>query len=452
MLSLIISLIGVMITILLVVGIHEAGHFFVAKWCNIKVLKFSIGFGKALYTWHDKSGTEYVLAAVPLGGYVKMLDEEEEDVPESEKHLAFNRQPFYKKFAVIAAGPICNFILAFVIYWLLFVVGFVSIAPVIGKVAPNSIAAHAGIKPQQEVVQLAGKEVHGWLSVIIELLSRAGDKSTLDLQLKESGSPGLKTSVLNLSDWHMDNLRPDPLQSIGITPYEPVVPTVIGKIVEDSPAAHSGLLSGDQITAINGKATQDWYALINIFMDKPDETLMFTVKRHDKIIILPVKIGDKRSFWFQKYGYLGMSPSFEWPKELLRHNQYGPIAAISHAWDDVLMFTNMNFMVFGKIVTGKISLESLGGPITIFENAGTALNNGIMSFLSFLAFLSISIGVINILPIPGLDGGHLLFQVIELIRRKPIEERVLHLFYRFGMIFLLLLMVQALVNDLMRLS
>jgi regulator of sigma E protease len=154
----------------------------------------------------------------------------------------------------------------------------------------------------------------------------------------------------------------------------------------------------------------------------------------------------------QKYGYLGLSPAFEWPKELLRHNQYGPIAAISHAWDDVAMFTNMNFMVFGKIITGKISLESLGGPITIFQNAGTALNNGVMSFLSFLAFLSISIGVINVLPIPGLDGGHLLFQVIEFIRRKPIEERTLNLFYRFGMIFLLLLMVQALVNDLMRLS
>jgi regulator of sigma E protease len=452
MLSLIISLIGMMITILLVVGIHEAGHFFVAKWCNIKVLKFSIGFGKALCTWHDKSGTEYVLAAIPLGGYVKMLDEDEQEVPEHEKHLAFNRQPFYKKFAVIAAGPVCNFILAFVIYWALFVVGFVSIAPVIGKVTPDSIAAHAGIKPQQEVVKLADKEIHGWLSIIIELLSRAGDKSTLTMELKNLGSKTPTIVSLNLTDWHMDNLRPDPLMSIGITPYEPVIPNVIGKVVQDSPAAHGGLLSGDQITAINGKATEDWYALTNIFMDKPEETLKFTVKRHGKEIVIPVKIGVKRSYWMQKYGYLGLSPAFEWPKELLRHNQYGPIAAISHAWDDVAMFTNMNFMVFGKIITGKISLESLGGPITIFQNAGTALNNGVMSFLSFLAFLSISIGVINVLPIPGLDGGHLLFQVIEFIRRKPIEERTLNLFYRFGMIFLLLLMVQALVNDLMRLS
>jgi regulator of sigma E protease len=185
MLNIIISIIGIIITILLVVGIHEGGHFLMAKWANIKVLRFSIGFGKALCTWHDKSGTEYVLAAIPLGGYVKMLDEDEEDVPESEKHLAFNRQPFYKKFAVIAAGPISNFVLAFLIYWALFIVGFVSIAPVIGKVAPNSIAAQAGIKPQQEISQLEGKEVHSWMNIIIKLLSRAGDQSSLVLGMKE---------------------------------------------------------------------------------------------------------------------------------------------------------------------------------------------------------------------------------------------------------------------------
>ncbi|MES2218602.1 MAG: RIP metalloprotease RseP [Pseudomonadota bacterium] len=450
MLNLLISLIGIVITILLVVGIHETGHFLVAKWSNIKVLRFSIGFGKALFTWHDKSGTEYVLAAIPLGGYVKMLDEDEDNVPESEKHLAFNRQPFYKKFAVIAAGPISNFVLAFIIYWLLFVVGFVSIAPVVGNVTPHSIAEQAGIKPQQEIIQLDGKEVHSWMNIIIQLLSGVGDRFTMDMTIKDKKT--VKTVNLNLTNWHMDNLRPDPLLSIGITPFEPVIPNVIGKVVSNSPAAHGGILSGDQITAINGKATNDWYALINVFMDKPNQTLMFSVKRNNKMMVLPVKIGVKRSYWLQSYGYLGMAPAFEWPKELLRVNQYGPVAALGHAWQDVAMFTNMNFMVFRKILTGKISLESLGGPITIFENAGTALNNGVMSFLSFLAFLSISIGVINILPIPGLDGGHLFFQVIELIRRKPLEERALTLFYRFGMIFLLLLMVQALVNDLMRLG
>jgi regulator of sigma E protease len=452
MLNILISIIGILITILLVVGIHEAGHFLVAKWSNIKVLRFSIGFGKALYTWHDKSGTEYVLAAIPLGGYVKMLDEDEADVQENEKHLAFNRQPFYKKFAVIAAGPICNFILAFVIYWSLFVVGFVSIAPVIGKVAPNSIAARAGLKPQQEIMSLAHKEIHSWMNVIIQLLTQAGDKTTLNMEVRDSSLATLKNINLDLINWHMDNLRPDPLASIGITPYEPVIPTLIGKVVADSPAAQSGIQVGDQITAINGKATEDWYALINEFMDKPNQTLQFTIKRNNKLVTLPVKIGVKRSLFLQSYGYLGMSPSYEWPKELLRHNKYGPIDALSHAWQDVVMFTNMNFIVFGKILTGKISLESLGGPITIFQNAGTALNNGIMSFLSFLAFLSISIGVINVLPIPGLDGGHLLFQVIELVRRKPLEEKALILLYRFGMIFLLLLMVQALVNDLMRLG
>jgi regulator of sigma E protease len=453
MLSILVSFIGILITILLVVGIHEFGHFIVAKWSGIKVLRFSIGFGKALYTWHDKSGTEYVLAAIPLGGYVKMLDDEEDEVPAADKHLAFNYQPFYKKFAVIAAGPISNFVLAFFIYWLLFVIGFVSVAPVIGSVEPNSIAANAGLQAQQEIVQVDNKETHGWMNVIIHLLSRAGDQSFLSLQVKNrDANHTTKLYSLNLANWHMSDLRPDPLKSIGITPYEPVIPAILGKVLKGSPAEKSGLLVGDQITAINGKAAGDWYAMLDLFSDKPYQKLIFTIKRGQKTVTLPVTIGAKYSFFHQPYGYLGMAPAFEWPKEFLRLNKYGPIDAISHAGADVKMFTDMNFIVFGKILTGKISLESLGGPITIFQSAGTALNNGVLSFLSFLAFLSIAIGVINILPIPGLDGGHMFFQIIELIRRKPLEPRAQILFYRFGMILLLLLMVQALVNDLLRLT
>lgn len=453
MLNILISIIGIIITIFLVVGIHELGHFLVAKAVGIKVLRFSIGFGKALLSWHDKKGTEYVIAAIPLGGYVKMLDENEDNVATKELHMAFNRQPFYKKMAVIAAGPISNIIFAFFIYWLLFVIGFVTIAPIIGKVAPNSIAALAGLQPQQEILQIDNKSTHNWTTVIIDLLARAGDKDSMKMQVKGLDAKDAlpQVHILNLSAWHMNDLKPDPLDSIGITPFEPVIPSVIGKIVANSPAMAAGLKSGDKILAIDGRPVADWPAVIDITLAHPNETLTFNLERNKEKISVAVAIGAKRHLFAAKTGYLGLSPDFVFPKELLRKNKYGPIDALSHAWQDTAMFTNMNFIVLKKMFTGKISLRSLGGPITIFESAGAALNNGILSFLSFLAFLSISIGIINIVPVPGLDGGQLLFQIIETVTRRPISERALTLFYRLGIIFLLLIMVQALVNDILRL-
>jgi regulator of sigma E protease len=451
MLNIIISIIGVIITILLVVGVHELGHFLVAKWSGVKVLRFSIGFGKALYTCHDKSGTEYVLAAIPLGGYVKMLDEDEADVPSNEKHLAFNRQPIYKKMAIIAAGPIFNLLFAFVIYWVLFVVGFTSVAPIIGKIVPHSVAAEAGLEPQQEILRIDDKYTNSWMSIIVNLLSRAGDNDTLKIAVRNINTDSPKDYRLDLANWHMDKLRPDPLASLGITPYEPIIPNVIGKVITGSPAEKAGLQKDDQIVAINEKPVTDWITMVDRFIAHPEETLHFSVKRHNQIIKLPVTIGASRNIFWQTTGYLGMAPAFDWPKNMLRSNKYGPVTALSHAWQDVELFSNMNFIVFGKMITGKISLESLGGPITIFESAGSALNNGLMPFFSFLAFLSISIGIINIIPIPGLDGGHLLFQVIEFVTRRPMAQRAQLLLYRFGLIALLLLMVQALVNDILRL-
>jgi regulator of sigma E protease len=451
MLNIIISIIGVLVTILLVVGVHELGHFLVAKWSGVKVLRFSIGFGKSLCTWHDKSGTEYVLAAIPLGGYVKMLDESEENVPESEKHLSFNRQPIYKKAAIIAAGPFFNLLFAFVIYWALFMIGFTSVAPVIGKVIPHSVAAEAGIQPQEEILRVDDQFTNSWMSVIVNILSRAGETSTLKMELRKLNTDITKEYSLNLTNWHMDSLRPDPLASIGIETYEPFIPNVIGKVVPDSPAEKSGLQKGDEIIAVNNKPITDWISLVDSFTNHPSEVLSFKLKRNNQTIILPITIGASHNIFWQARGYLGMSPAFEWPKNLLRTNKYGPITALTHAWQDVKLFTNMNFIVFGKMVTGKISLESLGGPITIFESAGSALNNGILPFLSFLAFLSISIGIINIIPIPGLDGGHLLFQLIEFVIRRPISQNAQMLLYRFGLIALFLLMAQALVNDILRL-
>lgn len=450
MLTILLSVLGIIITIFLIVGIHEFGHFIVAKLCGIKVLTFSIGFGKSFAKWHDKQGTEYVLAYIPLGGYVRMLDESEAPVPDNEKKYAYNRQPIYKKIAVIVAGPLFNFLFAFLLYWCLFVIGFVTIAPVIGNVTPNSIAAQAQIQPQDEIQQIDNKPTRTWIAVIINILMHAGDNTSLSMQVKNSAG-GSEVHQLNLKDWQLDNLRPDPLKSIGIAPYEPTIPNVIGKVLPNSPAAKAGLKPGDKVISIANKPVKDWLNIIDNVSIAPLQTLNFTVIRSNHKIVIPVVIGKRFQLFSSGTGYLGMSPDFIFPKNLLLKNKYGPIDAFYYAWQDTLLFLNMNFIVLKKIILGKISLASLGGPITIFESAGNALNNGIMAFMSFLAFLSISIGVINILPVPGLDGGHLLMQSIEAIIRRPLPEKIQIIMYKLGLFLLIFIMFQALMNDILRL-
>lgn len=363
MLTIFIALLGIIITILVVVGIHEFGHFIVARLCGIKVLRFSLGFGKSLYRWHDKKGTEYVIAAIPLGGYVKMLDENEGEVPAKERHLAYNNQSLSKRAAVVIAGPLFNILFSAFIYWVLFVVGVTTVRPVIGTITPHSIAAEAGLKPQQEILQIDNQPVSSWYGVVIKMLLRTGDNNSMQLQTQSLNSTKKQNYTLNLSSWHMDELKPDPLSSLGIVPYQ---------------------------------------------AKKPSELL-------------------------------------------LRKNKYNFYQAIPHAYAQTRDFVKLNVIFIGKMLVGKVSIKSLGGPITIFASAGTALNHGLIPFMSFIAFLSIAVGVINIVPIPGLDGGHLLFQGIELIMRRPLSQRVQLLFYKLGIILLLLLIVQALANDLMRL-
>lgn len=364
--SIVIAILGILLTILFVIGTHEAAHFIAARWLGVKVLRFSIGFGKALFRWHDKTGTEYVFALIPLGGYVKMLDENEGNVPENELSQAYNRQPFYKKFLIVLAGPASNIFCAFILYWLIFMIGFVTVKPIIGNVTPHSIAAEAGLKPNQEILSIDNSTIHSWTGVLFRLMTHIGDHDHLIIETAPVKNKKSQSYSLDLTNWHMDELQPDPLTSLGIKPYEPAAPKYI------------------------------------------------------------------------------------WPKETLRTLKFGPVTAAAYAWRQIHDLTYFNVVLFGKMFTGKLSLKSLGGPITIFESAGDALNAGYLAFMGFLAFLSISIGIINILPIPGLDGGHLFIQAIEAIIRRPIPERYLLLLFRIGFIFILFVLVQALVNDVLR--
>lgn len=447
----ILSVLGILITIFFVIGIHEYAHFITARCLGVKVLRFSIGFGHSLFTWHDKRGTEYVIAAIPLGGYVKMLDENEGEVPEQELPFAFNRQLFYKKFLIVLAGPTSNIVSAIVLYWLVFVIGFVTIKPVIGSVIPHSIAAEAGLKSDRVITALDERPVASWTNVLLRLMTHLGDQKQVTLQTQSLQGQSTQTHELDLSHWHMDELNPNPLLSLGIKPFEPRLPLIIGVIQPGSAAAKADLRIGDKIVALDRVPIQTWEALITRIHASPNKTVTIAIKRQKKMHNVSVTIDEKTHWFSSSQGSLGIGPTIQWPPAYLTTVKYSALEAIPYAWREVTDFTYFNLVLFGKMLTGKLSLQSLGGPITIFESAGDALNSGFLAFISFLAFLSISIGIINLLPIPGLDGGHLLFQLIEAVLGRPLPDRYLIILFRLGFIFLLFVLIQALVNDILRL-
>lgn len=449
MMHVIISLAGILITIFFVIGTHESAHFLMARAVGVKVLRFSIGFGKTLWRWQDKRGTEYVLSLIPLGGYVRMLDENEGDVAPEDRARAFNTQPYYKKFLIVLAGPLMNIACAFVLYWMIFMIGFTTVKPIIGNITPDSIAAQAGLKPQQEIVAADGHTISSWTSFMLRLITHAGDQDHFSVGIKTTA--GIQNHSLDLMHWQLDGLTPDPLGSLGIAPYTPNIPLVIGYMAEGSPAMQSPLKMQDKLIAVNHTPIKTWDEVINFIVNHPDVSLTFTIERDGKSLTVPVMIGHQRNMLLQKSGYLGIGPNFTWPPELLRDVKYTPLAAFQPAWEQIYDFTYFNFLLVGKLITGKLSLQSLGGPITIFDSAGNALNVGLLAFLGFLAFLSISIGVINLLPIPGLDGGHLFLQTIEFIIRRPVPVRVLDVLYRFGFMLIIFVLLMSLINDFLRL-
>lgn len=452
MLHIAFSILGMLLTILFVIGTHEAAHFYMARAVGVKVLRFSIGFGKTLFRWHDKSGTEYVFALLPLGGYVKMLGEsDDKEIPPDDLHRAYHHQPFYKKFLIVLAGPVSNILCAFLLYWLIFMLGFVTIKPVIGSITPNSIAAKAGMQPMQAIERIDGNITHTWTGAAFRLLVHIGTGDQIAIATKKLTTQETKSYSLDTTSWKMNDLTPDPLTSLGIVPYEPSIPLIIGVINQSSPAAQSGLKINDKILAIAHQPMKNWLDIMTIIQQHPNQTVKFIIERKGKKKKINVNIGYQRDLWLKKIGYLGIAPTVTIPPELLETVKYTPLAALSRAGEEITNFTYFNLVLFGKMFTGKLSLHSLGGPITIFTSAGETLNYSWIAFIGFLAFLSLSIGIINFLPIPGLDGGHLLMQIIELIIRRPIPDRIQSLLIRLGFAFLIWIFIQAVVNDVLRL-
>ena len=444
-------IVGTLIALGVLVTFHEFGHFWVARRCGVKVLRFSVGFGTPLLRWHDRHGTEFVVAAIPLGGYVKMLDEREGEVPAELLGQTFNRKSVRQRFAIVSAGPIANFLLALLFFWLIAMLGTQQVRPVIGQVLPGTPAAEAGLQPGQEILAVDGKAVNGWGAVNLQLVRRLGETGTLQVRVSEPDSTVESDYQITLNAWLRGADEPDPIQSLGLQPWRPAVPAVLAHIDPSGPAQAAGLRSGDRLLSLDGVALRDWQDLVERVRARADQQVVLDIEREGQQLSLPVRLvgrGDGEA----RQGYLGAGVSgVDWPAEMLREIRYGPLDAV---WQGVQRTWSMSALTLdslGKMLFGELSVKNLSGPITIAKVAGTSAQSGLADFLNFLAYLSISLGILNLLPIPVLDGGHLLFYLYEWARGKPLPERVQAWGMQIGITLIIGVMLLALFNDLGRL-
>ncbi|MGL5742103.1 MAG: RIP metalloprotease RseP [Legionella sp.] len=446
------TLLYFLLALVLLVTIHEYGHFQIARWCVVKVLRFSFGFGPILARWSDKKGTEYAWSLFPLGGYVKMLDESEGDVAENERHLAFNNQSLWKRAAIVLAGPLCNFLFAFVALWLVLVIGMHSLAPMIESVRPDSIAARAGLTAKEEIIALNDTKINSWRDFQYALMPLVGSRETIHLTVKSLVNGQQHQVSLPLADWQLDSKKPDPLKSLGIEPFIPSIPPIVGEVIPDSPAANAGLKNGDKILSVDGTLFDDWLFLVDYVQARPDTQLSLVIKRNGTLQNITIHTGSQENKG-KTEGFLGVrSQKVKWPTHWLRMEREQPLTALGTALKQTLQLTSTTFTLMGRLVTGRLGLNSISGPVGIAQGAGDSGRSGLVSYLFFLALVSISLGALNLLPIPMLDGGHLLYYLLEAIRRKPLSEGLKSAGAYVGLLLLVALMFIALTNDLSRLT
>ncbi|ATH77630.1 MULTISPECIES: RIP metalloprotease RseP [Halomonadaceae] len=446
------NILAVIVVLGLLVTFHEFGHFWVARRCGVKVLRFSVGFGKPLWSTVDRHGTEFAVAAIPLGGYVKMLDEREAPVPEDQLDQAFNRKTVWQRIAIVAAGPIANFLLAIVAYWALFVAGTTTVAPIVGPVTPNSPAAEAGLPQGSEITAIQGDAMRSWEEINLKLVSMIGFNGELEIEARPEGSSASRAYQLPISRYMVRQDPPQPLETLGFVPWRPDVPAVLGQVLEGQAAAEAGLQPGDRITSLNGEPVRDWMQFVEIIRDSAGEALRVDYQRNGESGTLTMTPGRNTLESGVEVGYIGAGAEpVNWPDELLRDIRYGPIEALGQALSRTGDMVVLTVDAIRKMLVGLISPSNLSGPITIAQISGDSARAGTEAFVSFLAYLSISLGVLNLLPIPVLDGGHLLYYFVEVLRGRPVSEQTQAIGLRIGLAMVGTLMLMALYFDLMRL-
>ncbi len=434
------------------VTFHEFGHFYVARRCGVKVLRFSVGFGKPLYTWRDRSGTEYTIAAIPLGGFVKMLDEREGDVPEELKDQAFNGKTVWQRIAIVAAGPVANFILAILLFWVMLIPGTTDVAPIIGEVKAESVAAEAGLESGQEIIAVDGESVNTWQDLNRQLMHRLGETGTMTFIVKYPDSSLEYESEAQLTDWLKGEEEPNPIEGLGIKLWRPTFDALIEEVMADSPAQKAGLMAGDLIVSADDEPLGGWVELVKYVQARPGVTLQVGYERDGEVSSVSLKTLSIDAKDGSKVGQIGVKPVRpEWPAEMMRTQTYTLPGAFVKAVDKTWETSGFVLLSLKKLILGEISTKNLSGPITIAKVAGASAKAGMAYYVGFLALLSISLGVFNLLPIPVLDGGHLFYYLIEVVKGSPVSEKIQLAGYQVGLVMVMGLMVLALYNDVMRL-
>lgn len=435
----------------LLVTVHEYGHFWVARRNGVSVKRFCIGFGKVIYSRFDKHGTEFAVAAIPLGGYVSMLDERIAEVPEALKSHAFNNKSVLQRMAITFAGPAANFIFAIVALWLMYMLGQMQPKPIVGSVDRGSLFEQAGIAAGDEIVEVNGQPTPDWNSVNLAMAPSIGDE-TMSVETVNRDTKRRTSHIIDIKAHDLDQHDQHLFKTLGLRPFHPQMTVTVAEVTSGSAAQSAGLQAGDVIVKLNDTQKPSWREFVSVVEQSPNMPVLLEVERagtRQSLELIP-QATEREG---KRVGFAGVAPVVaKWRQEDLVNIQYGPVEAIGKGVEKTYELVKLSFVMLGKLITAEVSVRNLSGPISIAQGAGQSADLGFVEFLWFLALISVNLGVINLLPLPILDGGHLFYYTIELIRGKSVSERVQQIGFFFGAVVLLMLMSIALINDITRLS
>ena len=472
--SLLFTILITLLSLAILIAVHEAGHFFVARWCKVKVLRFAIGFGKPVWRRIGSDGTEYVLGSIPLGGYVRMLDSRNEAVTEQERRVAFDQQSVYKRIAIVAAGPLINLLFAALLYAGVQYMGIPQLLPVIGDVKQGSPAAAAQIPAGQLIQAVDGVRTHSWQDVNVQLLRHMGETSAIQLQLKALDMPALQAQAeqesgqrdaqqlvfkstpqrysLPVQNWLAEVSDKSPVKQLGLTVWRPQLPVKLARIIDGGAAQQGGLQAGDVITHVNNEPVDKYAVFVSRVRQMPGQSVQLTYARQGEVLQTQVRLQSKQLADGSLIGLIGVEiASLSWPDSLIVIPDLSLWQALQGGVAQVGSMISLTANAIKRMLLGEVSIEHLSGPISIAQVASDSAAMGMASFITFLAYISVSLGVLNLLPVPMLDGGHLLYYLIEVVTGKPVPDGVQQLGMRIGMALVMGIMLIALFNDIVRL-